>query len=457
MDNISRKAQPSTRLGRLFSNKDLLHLFFPLVIEQILVISVGMADSMMVASLGEAAVSGVSLIDHIGVLLNLVFVALATGGSVIIGQYLGRGDLAKAKEGGRQLIWLTGIISFVLMALFYASKKFIFANLFGSSSPEVIENASEYMLVLGTTIPFMALFQGGSAIFRTAGNTKLPMLTVVLMNILNIIGNALSVFILGWGVTGVALSTLNSRIVSVIIILYCARKYKFHLQLPPLLKVRLNLDLIKKMLQVGIPFSVENGLFQLGKIVVLSLVTTFGTGAIAANAVGNLIGGFEVIPGLAINAGMTTVIARCIGSGDLEQSKYYTKKIIGVVIGANIIVSGIIFALWPLLNRIYGLPETTMNLVWLITWTHAIFEIFTWPFSFTLPVTFRAAGDAKFAMCVGVFTMIVFRIGGAYVLCGPLGFGMFGAWLAMYLDWAVRAIIYIWRYLSGRYLRHKLI
>jgi Na+-driven multidrug efflux pump len=233
MDNVLKKAQPSTRLGRLFSNKDLLHLFFPLVIEQILVISVGMADSMMVASLGEAAVSGVSLIDHIGVLLNLVFVALATGGSVIIGQYMGRGDLDKAREGGRQLIWLTGIVSLVLMVAFYASKSFIFAKLFGSSSPDVIENATEYMMVLGTTIPFMALFQGGSAVFRTAGNTKLPMLTVVLMNILNIIGNGLSVFVLGWGVTGVALSTLNSRIVSVIIILYCGRKYKFRLQIPP--------------------------------------------------------------------------------------------------------------------------------------------------------------------------------------------------------------------------------
>ncbi len=441
----------------LFSNKDLLHLFFPLVIEQVLVISVGMADSMMVASIGEAAVSGVSLIDHIGVLLNLVFVALATGGSVIIGQYMGRGDLDKAREGGRQLIWLTGIVSVLLMVLFYASKNFVFATLFGSSSPDVIDNANKYMLVLGTTIPFMALFQAGSAIFRTAGNTKLPMLTVVFMNILNIIGNALSVFVLGWGVTGVALSTLNSRIISVVIILYCGRNYSFHLQLPPLLKVKLNLDLIKKMLKVGIPFSIENGMFQLGKIVVLSLVTTFGTGAIAANAIGNLIGGLEVIPGLAINAGMTTVIARCLGAGDIAQSKYYTKKIIGVVIGANLVISAVVFAFWPLINRIYGLPATTMNLVWLITWTHVVFEVFFWPFSFTLPVTFRAAGDARFAMCVGVFTMIVFRIGGAYILCGPLGFGMFGAWLAMYLDWAVRAVVYIWRYMSGKYLEHQLI
>lgn len=441
----------------LFTNRDLFRLFLPLIIEQFLVVLAGFTDSLMAAALGEAAVSGISLIDNIMVLLILVFVALATGGSVIMGQYLGHREQERAREAGRQLIWVAGLISLVLMGIFYGSRSFILHRLYGDIAPDVLRSASDYLDVIGLTIPFIALFQGGSVIFRTAGNTKFPMLIVLGADIFNIAGNYTAIYILHWGVFGTALSTLISRILSVLIVLYGAEHARFLLQVPPLRKVRLDGDLIRRILRVGIPFSVENGLFQLGKVVVVSVITTFGTSAIAANAVGTVFTNFQVLPGMAMNMGMTAVVARCLGAGNVPQSRYYTRKIIALIMGTNLTMTLLSFAGWPLILWIYRFPQETMDMVWEIMFWHGTLQSLVWPLAFTLPVTFRSAGDARFAMVVGVLSMMLVRVGGAYLLCGPLRCGMFGAWIAMFLDWAVRAVIYVPRYRKGTYLKHKLI
>lgn len=441
----------------LFDNQSLLHLFLPLVLEQLLVVLAGFTDSLMAAALGQAAVSGISLIDNIMLLLIMVFVALATGGAVIMGQYLGHREPERAKEAGRQLVWLVGAISLGLMALFYACRPLILYKLYGSSDPEVLSSADSYLKVIGLSIPFVALFQAGSSVFRTAGNTKFPMLIVLGSDIFNVFGNYTAIYILGWGVAGTALSTVISRILSVFVVLYGATHAKFSLTLPPLLKVRPNWDLIRRMLRVGIPFSVENGLFQLGKVVVVSIVTTFGLNAITANAVGTVFTNFQVLPGIAMNAGMTTVVARCLGAGDVPQSKYFTRKIICLIMMTNLGTSLLSFAAWPLILFIYQFPKETMDLVWEIMFWHGTLETLIWPFAFTLPVTFRAAGDARFAMVVGVASMMLMRVGGAYVLCTYCGTGMFGAWISMFMDWVIRALIYVPRYLKGTYLKHKLI
>lgn len=441
----------------LFSNRDLLRLFLPVILEQFLVVLAGFTDSLMAVALGEAAVSGISLIDNIMILLILVFAALATGGSVIMGQYLGHQEPDQAKETGRQLVWMAGLISLALMAIFYACKPLILYHLYEGIEADVLSNASDYLNVIGISIPFIALFQAGSMIFRTAGNTKFPMLIVFGADVFNIIGNYTAIYILRWGVFGTALSTLLSRILSVVVVLYGAQHLHFLLTIPPLLKVRLNRDLIGRMLRVGIPFSVENGLFQFGKVVVVSVIASFGTGAIAANAVGTVFTNFQVLPGMAMNTAMTAVVARCLGAGDIPQSRYYTRKIIALIMGTNLVVTLLSFAAWPLILFIYRFPQQTMDWVWEIIFWHGTLQVLVWPLAFTLPVTFRSAGDAQFAMVVGAASMMLVRVGGAFLLCGPLHFDMFGTWIAMFLDWAARAIIYVPRYRKGTYLKHKLI
>jgi putative MATE family efflux protein len=441
----------------LFSNRDLLHLFLPLIFEQFLFMFAGFTDSLMVASLGESAVSGVSLIDNIMILVIMTFVALNTGGAVVMGQYYGRGDLDRAREGGRQLVWTAASIAFCVMLLFYALEPVILYRLYGSSAPDVLSCAKQYMDVMGLCIPFIAIYQAGSAIFRTAGNTKISMTIVLAADVLNIGGNYLAIFVLHWGVWGAALSTLISRIFSVFVIIWWARHSKFRLRLPPLFKFRPQKELIRKILSVGIPFSVENGLFQLGKVIVVTIVTFFGTSALAANAVATALTNFEIMPGSAVNAGMTTVISRCLGAGDVQQSNYYTKKILVIAGISNLASTLTILFLWPVFRSLYGLPPSTMDLAWDVVLCHGIMEVLIWPFAFSLPVVFRAAGDAKFAMYSGVTIMMLVRVIGAYVFGVVFGLGMFGTWLAMFLDWAVRTILFIPRYRSGKYLAHKVI
>ena len=192
-------------------------------------------------------------------------------------------------------------------------------------------------------------------------------------------------------------------------------------------------------------------------MVVVSVITTFGTSAIAANAVGTVFTNFQVLPGMAMNMGMTAVVARCLGAGNVPQSRYYTRKIIALIMGTNLTMTLLSFAGWPLILWIYRFPQETMDMVWEIMFWHGTLQTLVWPLAFTLPVTFRSAGDARFAMVVGVLSMMLVRVGGAYLLCGPLRCGMFGAWIAMFLDWAVRAVIYVPRYRKGTYLKHKLI
>ena len=443
--------------GKLFSNHDLFKLFLPLVIEQFLEYLVGLADSIMVASVGEAAVSGVSLVDFVMALLISLFAAIATGGSVVCGQYLGKNKEKEAKEGANQLVWFSGIVALVIMILIYLLKNTILHGLFGTITEEVYSHANIYMVIVALSIPFLAVYNAGAAIFRTMGNSKLPMKIMFFMNILNVAGNAILVFGLKMGTAGIAIPTLVSRIGAALIILILALNKKNTLSLKKSLKYRFNKDMIKRILGIGVPYGLENGMFHFGRLLILSLVSRFGTAAIAANSVGGTIVMFEVLPGMSIGFGLTVVISRCIGASDYEQAKYYTNKIMKIIYVAQVVSSAIVILLLPIILNVYNLsPEATF---WtkIIVWSHAIMMMLIWPLGYTLPVTFRSAGDAKFPMMVSMISMIFCRIALAYVFSLLLGWGMFGTWMAMFFDWIVKSIIFTIRYIKGTWTKYHVI
>jgi len=315
------------RSSYLFDNKALLALIIPLVIEQLLAVLVGMADSIMIASVGEAAVSGVSLVDQIMVLLINVFAALATGGAVVAGQYLGQKNQKEACKSATQLVWFITLCSVVITLLVYAGKYFILHGIFGKIEADVMGHANTYLMIVTASIPFMALYNGGAAIFRAMGNSKVSMQVSIIMNIINVGGNAILIYGFHRGTEGVAIPTLVSRMVAavIIIVLLCNPNQLLHIERT--FRYKFNWQMVKKILSIGVPNGLENSMFQLGKILVLSLVSTFGTYAIAANAVGNAIALFQILPGMAISLAVTTVIARCVGAGDYEQVKYYNRKL----------------------------------------------------------------------------------------------------------------------------------
>ena len=400
---MGKTKQKQDRSHYLFSNRELANLIGPLVIEQLLAVFVGMADSIMVANVGEAAVSGVSLVDNIMILIINIFAALATGGAVVAGQYIGRKD------------------------------------------------ADIYLLIVTASIPFIALYNGGAAIFRAMGNSQVSMRVSLLMNAINVTGNAILVFGLRIGTAGVAIPTLISRMVAAIVItvLLCNQTRILHIERT--LKIRFDGRMIRKILAIGVPNGLENSMFQLGKILVLSLVSTFGTYAIAANAVSNAIALFQILPGMAISLAITTVISQCVGANDYEQVHYYLKKLLAIIYVAMVGTVALIFLALPLILKAYNLSDQTAAAATNIIHFHGISAMIIWPLSFALPAAYRAAGDAKACMYTSIVSMWIFRIGFSYLVGKYMGLGVFGVWVAMVIDWVVRAICFIIRYFNGKW------
>lgn len=441
----------------LYSNKALLALFMPLVIEYSLEFLMGFADSIMVASLGESAISGVSLVNFLVQLIILSFSAFATGGSVVAGQYLGDNQIKKARDSATQLVWFSAIFAIIIMVLVIFSREFVIDLLFGQIEMDVWTTADLYLYFMALSIPFVAIYNAGSAIFRTTNNVRVPMRILLLCDVLNIMGNAFCIYYLGWDVRGVAIPTVISRALASVLIIYFVCKKDYLLHIKRTLKHKFDLVLLKMVLQVGIPYGVENGLFQLGRVLVLSLVSTFGTMAIAANSVGYSVGIFTILPGFAINLGLTAVISNCVGANDYEQARYYNKKVLIIVLILHIIINAIIFAALPFVISIYNLSAPAAAMATQMIFWHGVFAIIIWPLSFTLPSTFRGAGDSKFVMYISILVMFICRIALSYVIADWMGIGVFGTWIAMFIDWYVRAGIYLYRYFSNKWTEYRVV
>lgn len=440
----------------LFDNRALVTLIIPLLIEQLLSVLVGMADSIMIAKVGEAAVSGVSLVDQVMLLLINLFAALATGGAVVAGQFLGQQKKEKACAAATQLVWFITICAIVITAIVYAGKYFILHGIFGKIEPDVMYNANIYLLIVTASIPFMALYNGGAAIFRVMGDSKISMQVSIVMNVINIGGNAILIYGFHRGAEGVAIPTLVSRIVAAVIIiaLLCDRKRPLHIDRS--LRYRMDWPMIKRILGIGVPNGLENSMFQLGKILVLSLVSTFGTYAIAANAISNVISTFQSLPGMAMSLAVTAVIARCVGAGDYEQVKYYIKKLLAISCVCIAVMVAIILAILPIILKAYNLSDLTAETVTKIIYFHGLSAIFIWPIAFNLPYAFRASGDANTCMWISIISMWIFRIAFSYVLGKYLGWGVFGVWVAMVIDWVFRAICFAIRYFRGTWMKKSI-
>lgn len=440
----------------IFTNRDLFTLILPLFLEQFLTVLVGMADSIMVARVGEAAVSAVSLVDSVGILIVNIFNALATGGAVVAGQYLGSGSREQARKAGEQMMQFMLFLSVGTMVFLYLGKTFLLYVVFGSIEADVMYNCNIYLMICAASIPFLAMYCGGAALFRSTGNSAVSMCISVIMNIINVIGNAVLIFGFHRGVEGVAIPTLVSRIVAAILMVGLLLRKNTVLNIRGIRLFRIQGFLIRKILYIGIPNGVENSMFQLGKILLLSLIATFGTNAIAANAVSNNLAYFEILPGMSLGLATVTVISRCIGAGDYEQAKYYAKRLLKLTYLSMWITCIVLTLLLPMILKIYQLSDITNGYTVNIMLLHGGMAMIFWPAAFTLPNVFRAAGDVKYTMIIGVGSMWLFRILCAFLFGKMIGLGVFGAWVAMVLDWVVRAVFFLIHYKKDRWKKKSL-
>lgn len=441
----------------IFSNNDLKRLILPLLLEQVLVMLVGLADTVMVSAVGEDAVSGVSLIDMINQLIFSVLSALATGGAVITAQYIGKKMKQRACETANQLFYAVAAISLVIALVCIAVRGPLLRLFFGSIEPEVMTAALIYFVVSAVSYPFIAMYNAAAALFRSMGKSKVTLFVSVFMNAVNICGNAVFIFGMKLGVLGAGLGSLLARVLAAILInaLLLGTKYEIHYVKP--VKPFVNWGDLGRILYIGIPSGIENGIFQLGRIVVVSIIATFGTTQIAANAVANNFDGIGIFPGNAIALAMITVVGQCVGAGEYRQAEYYTAKLMSLAWLAFIVWDGIILSTLHWTLQIYNLSAETMALAQILITIHNGVAIVFWPISFVLPNALRAANDVKYPMVVSIFSMIVFRVLFSVLLGQQMGLGAIGVWLAMIIDWMFRSLLFTIRFRSRKWQRTRLV
>lgn len=448
---MTEQTQALDRSNLLFSRDALIRLIVPLIIEQLLLMTVGMADTVMVTTAGEATVSGVSLVDNINTLIIQIFSALSTGGAVVVAQYLGRQETHSAKTAAKQLLYVMTGISAVLMILALIFRQHILSLIFGQVEPAVMDSALVYFLLTAAAYPFMGIYNAGAALFRAMGNSKVSMINSFIINVINILVNAILIFGFGMGAAGAGIGTLVSRIAAAVIIMVMLRHPGLTVQVDDIFYFEFNGSMIRRILFIGIPTGMENGMFQAGKLMVLNLITTFGTSAVAANAIANSISGVINVPGSAMGLAIITVIGRCIGAGDTRQAVHYTKLLVGCSYLSMLIMGSALFFSADFLVTLFNLSPEAMAMASQVLKFCAIANMLFWPMAFTLPNSLRAAGDAVFTMVVSLTTMFVCRVALSYVFACSwgLGLGMLGVWLAMFCDWIVRAVCFLWRYWRG--------
>lgn len=448
---MSEQTQALDRSNMLFSRDALMRLIVPLIIEQLLLMTVGMADTVMVTTAGEATVSGVSLVDNINTLIIQIFSALSTGGAVVVAQYLGRQETHSAKTAAKQLLYVMTGVSTILMIVALIFRQHILSLIFGQVEPAVMDSALVYFLLTAAAYPFMGIYNAGAALFRAMGNSKVSMINSFIINVINIVVNAVLIFGFGMGAAGAGIGTLVSRIAAAVIIMVMLRHPGLTVQVDDIFHFEFNSSMIRRILFIGIPTGMENGMFQAGKLMVLNLITTFGTSAVAANAIANSISGVINVPGSAMGLAIITVIGRCIGAGDTRQATYYTKLLVGLSYLSMLIMGSALFFSTDFLVTLFNLSPEAMAMASQVLKFCAIANILFWPMAFTLPNSLRAAGDAIFTMVVSLTTMFVCRVALSYVFACSwgLGLGLLGVWLAMFCDWIVRAVCFLWRYWRG--------
>lgn len=443
----------------MFTNRMIRNLLIPVVLEQLLNSIMGTADTMMVSNVGSAAISAVSLVDSINVLVIQAFSALAAGGAIVCAQYIGQRNKEKANESARQVLFIITAISVAVSLFCLVFQKPLLRLIFGSVEAEVMRASEIYFFYTALSFPFIAAYDSAASIFRAQDNTRGPMTISMISNVMNIAGNAIMIWVFHMGVAGAALSTLISRIFCAVVVLIQLRKEREgqEIVVRDYFKIRPNWSMIKRILGIGIPSGVENSMFQLGKLAIQSTVSTLGTAAIAAQAMTNILENLNGIAAIGVGVGLMTIVGQCLGAGRKDEAVYYIKKL--CVIAEIVVLTSclIVFALTKPVTILGGMEKESADMCFHMVMWITIMKPLVWTMAFVPGYGLRAAGDVKFSMITSCCTMWACRFCLCVFLIRVMGFGPMGVWIGMFADWTVRSIIFIWRFHSRKWLQHKVI
>lgn len=441
----------------MFSNQALKKLIIPLFLDQVLLTTVSITATMLLSYAGEAAFSGVSLVDMINILMVNILAALAVGGAVIVSQYVGMKDKENTLTAASQLITVTGLIALLVTGFVLVFYHPILSLLFGNVDPVVMNSAAMYFIVSSLSYPFLALYNSGAALFRAMGNSRVPMVVSLLSNILNIAGNALAIFVFHTGVMGVAFTTLAARGLAAVLVISLSfnEENSIHIKLSRIFTW--NKLMINRILKIAIPNGIENGTTQLGRVLLVSITALFGTSQIAANGIANSLSGIGLCFAAAMNLAIIPVVGQCVGAGDYEQAKSYINRLMKLTMIITAVICLVQLILTPWMLNMFAVSKEAWHISMTLMLITNLCEIVFWPASFTLPNALRAAGDAKYTMVVSIGAMFVIRLLTAYILGVVFRMGVVGVYIAMVIDWVFRSSAYVVRYRRGKWMNFKLI
>jgi putative MATE family efflux protein len=437
----------------LFSNRDILRLVIPLFFEQLLFLLVGSIDILMVASLGEASISAVSLVDMFNNCIGSIIFAIATGGAVVASQYLGAGKVLRARESAKQLLAVVLLAGILVLAGGEVFMTGIVRLLYGELPGDVHEAVLSYFRITLLAFPLVSVYGGCTALFRVMNRTKVTMCISLISNIINVAGNALLIYVFIMGVAGAAWATLFARLVAMVIILVMITDRTGVIFIEFKKGCRLSWQFVRKILYIGIPGGIESGVFQFGRVLVLGLIASYGTREIAANAVANTVDYFGCVCGNVFCLAVVTVVGRAVGAGDEKQIRYYVGKMMKWGYTSHILWNLVVFALTPFILDCFGkIDVETRELAFYLILIHNGLGLLMWPGSFIFPCVLRSMNDVRVTMLISVGSMFIIRVGSSYLIADIIGSGVLAVWIAMVLDWIVRISGFYLRYRSGAWL-----
>ncbi|WP_235853237.1 MATE family efflux transporter [Luxibacter massiliensis] len=457
---ISRVIEPKQILPKeqqIFTNLDLRKLIIPLFWEQLLEVFVGVADTFMVSHAGEAAVSGVSLVNMFNTVFLFLFAALASGGAVVVSQYIGNKDRKNGNFSAGQLVAISAVFSVVIMLIVLLLNRQLLRLLFGEVENNVMNACITYLRISAYSYPAIAIYNAGAAIYRSMGKTNVTMYLSVISNVINIVGNAIGVFVLRQGVAGVAYPSLIARSFSAVAIMSLCFRKKNEVFLEIKNLIGWNPTMIRRILGIAVPNGIENGLFQLVKVALSSITALFGTVQIAANGVAQSFWSLAALMGTAMGLAFVTVVGQCMGAGDIKAAEYYTKKLLRITFFASILWNALILIAAPIVLRRYAISDEAARLVIILILIHNLFNALFYPLSGALSNGLRAAGDVKFTMYVSISSTIGCRVIFSVLFAICLQMGVIGVALAMCLDWGIRAALFWKRFRGGKWKSFQVI
>lgn len=462
---LFKKAQSIEKGELIFSRKDIIKITIPTFFQQVFEFMIGMINTIMVSSAGEAAVSGVSLVNTLDNVLIVFFSALVTGGSVVVAQVLGTKNTKNISEVAKQLIYSAVIVATVLTVVVLTFKAPILNMLFGDAEADVIDNGMKYFSIVALSFPLLAINLATGACFRSSGNSTIPLVLSIIMNMVVIACNMIFVISLGMGATGTAIAIFIARLSVTVVYLFLIHRKKYPVHVERILHYRPNFKIIKNILHIGVPNGIETTLFQFGRLLTQTLVAMLGTTVIAANAVALNVSQFQYSVNTAFISCIIPIVGRCIGAKKVDQAKYYSRSLLLLEFAVMAVVSLGIYVFIDPLMTLYNITPSGIELSKQLIITHLIVALAIYPFGFLTPAIFRAAADVRFTMVMSLVSMWLLRVALAYVLAletvsvfgmftiSGLGLGIWGVWIGMFADWAFRAVVYMIRYLTGRWLK----